>query len=78
MAGYETWCTILRNADAKDTCPFTRQPLRRRELVKLTHDNIAEYRNMMVGTQGGGRGLHSLTFHLNLSRFGHTSPCPPV
>ena len=55
MAGYETWCTILRNADAKDTCPFTRQPLRRRELVKLTHDNIAEYRGMMVGTQGGGR-----------------------
>ena len=26
----------------------------------------------------GGRGLHSFTFQLNLSRFGHTSPCPPV
>ena len=26
----------------------------------------------------GGRGLHSSTFQLNLSRFGHTSPCPPV
>jgi hypothetical protein len=25
-----------------------------------------------------GRGLHSFTFQLNLSRFGHTSPCPPV
>ena len=25
-----------------------------------------------------GRGLHSSTFELNLSRFGHTSPCPPV
>ena len=25
-----------------------------------------------------GRGLHSSTFQLNLSRFGHTSPCPPV
>ena len=25
-----------------------------------------------------GRGLHSTTFQLNLSRFGHTSPCPPV
>ena len=25
-----------------------------------------------------GRGLHSPTFQLNLSRCGHTSPCPPV
>ena len=25
-----------------------------------------------------GRGLYSLTVQLNLSRFGHTSPCPPV
>ena len=25
-----------------------------------------------------GGGLHSSTSQLNLSRFGHTSPCPPV
>jgi filamin len=25
-----------------------------------------------------GRGLHSSTFQLNLSHFGHTSPCSPV
>jgi hypothetical protein len=25
-----------------------------------------------------GRGLHSFTFQLNLSRVGHTSTCPPV
>ena len=25
-----------------------------------------------------GRGLHSSTSQLNLSRFGHNSPCPPV
>jgi len=25
-----------------------------------------------------GRGLHSFTFKLNLSRFSHTSPCPSV
>jgi len=25
-----------------------------------------------------GRGLHSFTSQLNLSRFGHTSRCPPV
>jgi len=28
--------------------------------------------------RGMGRGLHSSTSQLNLSRFGHTSPCPPV
>lgn len=51
VAGYETWCRVLRNEDSKDTCPFTRQPLKRRELVKLTHENIAEYRCKMVDTQ---------------------------
>jgi hypothetical protein len=25
-----------------------------------------------------GRGLHSSTFQINLSRFGHTCPCSPV
>ena len=51
VAGYETWCRVLRNADSKDTCPFTRQPLKRRDLVKLTHENIAEYRAKIVDTQ---------------------------
>jgi hypothetical protein len=36
----------------------------------------------LSGTGGsigaGGRGLHSSTSQLNLSGFGHTSPCPPV
>ena len=53
VAGYETWCRILRQEGTKDTCPFTRQPLKRRELVKLTHENIAEYREKMVDTQQG-------------------------
>jgi hypothetical protein len=25
-----------------------------------------------------GTDVHSFTFRLNLCRFGHTSPCPPV
>jgi hypothetical protein len=28
--------------------------------------------------QCAGRGSHSSTFQLNLSRLSHTSPCPPV
>jgi hypothetical protein len=51
VAGYETWCRVLRAEDGKDTCPFTRQPLRRRDLMKLTHENLAEYRGKMVDTQ---------------------------
>jgi len=51
VAGYETWCRILRNAEAPDTCPFTKQPLKRRQLVKLTHANIAEYITKMVDVQ---------------------------
>ena len=51
VAGYETWCRVLRNLDSKDTCPFTRQPLKRRELIRLTHDNIDEYRAKIVETQ---------------------------
>ncbi len=30
------------------------------------------------GGGAGGRGSHLSTFQLNLSRVGHTSPCPPV
>ena len=51
VAGYETWCRILRNPEAPDTCPFTKQNLKRRQLVKLTHENIAEYLDKMVDAQ---------------------------
>jgi len=33
---------------------------------------------MTTSRKDTGRGLHSSTFQINLSRFGHTSPCPPV
>jgi len=35
----------------------------------------AERRGILSTT---GRGLHSSTFRLNVSRLGHTFPCPPV
>ena len=43
--------------------------------------DIAEEIRSKRGLAGGSfrtRSLHSSTFQLNLSRFGHTSPCPPV
>ena len=51
VAGYETWCKILRQPEAPDTCPFTKQPLKRRELIKLTHENIDQYRSKIVENQ---------------------------
>jgi NADH dehydrogenase FAD-containing subunit len=43
----------------------------------LTCDNgnAITYDKLIVAT---GRGLHSSTFQLNLSRFRHVSPCLPV
>ena len=34
--------------------------------------------DMMVNRVPAARGLHWSTWQLNLSRFGHTSLCPPV
>jgi len=46
----------------------------------ITFANNADYISMRHHTyeMPRGRGLHSSTFYLNLSHFGHTSPCPPV
>ena len=38
--------------------------------------NLRRYN--LVTADDFGRGLHSSPFQLNLSRFGHTTPCPPV
>jgi len=51
VMGYETWCKILRTEGMKDTCPFTRQSLKRRQLVKLTHENVEEHRHKICETQ---------------------------
>jgi len=43
--------------------------------ARLVLDTLARWANA-----GGvpGRGSHSSTFRLNISRFDYTSPCPPV
>jgi len=40
---YNSWCAVLRNPKTKNQCPFTKQAVTRRALVKLTKENIAEY-----------------------------------
>jgi len=45
VLGYDTWMRCLHG---KDRCPLTQVPVRRRDLVVLTHDNIEEYRSMIA------------------------------
>jgi hypothetical protein len=39
---YETWLKCLQSSG--NVCPFTKKPLKKRELTILTNDNIDEYR----------------------------------
>merc|ERR1712154_619241 len=45
---YNSWCSVLRNPKTKNMCPFTKQKMTRRSLVKLDADNIAEYKDKIV------------------------------
>merc|ERR1712129_465434 len=45
---YNSWCTVLRNPKTKNKCPFTKQKMTRRSLVKLDTDNIDEYKDKIV------------------------------
>ena len=58
VLGYDSWVKVL-NRNPKNTCPFTKkvwaisnkcnpQKLTRRSLVKLTPENIEEYRDKII------------------------------
>ncbi|KAL3901048.1 MAG: hypothetical protein SGCHY_000898 [Lobulomycetales sp.] len=48
VMGYDSWVKCLSNPKQKDTCPLTKNPLSRRDLVLLTLDNIEEFRAKIV------------------------------
>ncbi|KAJ3029628.1 hypothetical protein HDV00_009523 [Rhizophlyctis rosea] len=48
VMGYDNWIRCLNNEEKKNICPLTKKPLTKRELVVLTHENIAEYRDRIV------------------------------
>jgi len=43
VMGYDTWLRVL-GREPRNTCPFTKQKLTRRMLVKLNADNVEEYK----------------------------------
>lgn len=47
VLSYDTWIKCLLNGDRKNTCPLTNQPLHKRQLVFLTHENIEMYRDQI-------------------------------
>ena len=67
VMGYDSWVKVL-NRDPKNTCPFTKkvgksrmveaQKLTRRSLVKLTSENIDEYRDKIINVNGFDMEFH--------------------
>lgn len=47
VMSYDTWLRVL-GRKPKNTCPFTKQTLTRRSLVKLTSENVEEYKSKIV------------------------------
>jgi len=45
---YDTWTKVLRTPGAEDICPFTRKRVTRRQLVKLTMENIEEFKGRII------------------------------
>ena len=52
VLSYDTWLKCLLNGDRKNTCPLTNQPLHKRQLIFLTHENIGMYRDKIRQING--------------------------
>lgn len=48
VMGYDSWMRCLASDEKRNICPITKKPLSKRELVILTHDNIEEYRYLII------------------------------
>ena len=50
VMGYDSWlrCITQQSGDHKNVCPLTKKPLKKRELVLLTLENIDQYRDKIV------------------------------
>lgn len=50
VLSYDTWLRCICTGDRKNICPFTNQPLHKRQLVMLTNDNIGIYQDIIQGS----------------------------
>mmetsp|Transcript_19279 Transcript_19279/g.49422 ORF Transcript_19279/g.49422 Transcript_19279/m.49422 type:complete len:223 (-) Transcript_19279:2836-3504(-) len=51
VMGYDTWVRCLSFSEPKDRCPFTKNTLKLRQLVKLTKDNIHLYKDKIISSK---------------------------
>ncbi|KAJ3096830.1 adenylate kinase [Phlyctochytrium planicorne] len=55
VMSYETWIKCLMDSkESKNICPFTKQPLTKRQLTVLNFDNIEEFRLVLWTCAGKG------------------------
>lgn len=54
VLSYDTWLRCLCSGERKNTCPFTNQPLHKRQLVMLTTENIMIYHDIIQGRTDDG------------------------
>jgi len=57
---YETWTKVLRTPGAKNICPFTRKPLTRRQLVKLSPENFKQFQGKIINQENALREWNQL------------------
>jgi len=57
---YETWTKVLRTPGAKNICPFTRKPLTRRQLIKLSPENFKQLQGKIINQENAIREWNEL------------------
>ena len=62
VLSYETWTKLLR-ASKKNVCPFTLQKLTRRDLVKLTLNNIHDFKHRIKDITEDQKSIMTLIIH---------------
>ncbi len=49
---YDSWIRALQSKKGKDKCPFTKQKVTRRQLIKLDKCNVEQYRYLFKNVDG--------------------------
>jgi len=48
VCDYDSWIKVLRTPGNENTCPFTKKPIKKDDLVRLTSENIDEFQGKIV------------------------------
>lgn len=48
VMGYDSWLRCILHSEPKNICPLTKKPLKKRDLIILTFENIEKYRSKVI------------------------------